>query len=68
MRNKNQTFVGQQHSTSTNAANQPFYLGKTTINQSFTVPTGYNAVTPGPVTVADGVTITVSDGSTWTVV
>jgi hypothetical protein len=68
MGNKNQTFVGQQHSTSVTAANQPFFLGKITIDQNFTVPTGQNAMTPGPVTVADGVTITVSDGSTWTVV
>jgi len=68
MRNKNQTFVGQQQSASTTAANQPFFLGKITINQNFSIPTGFNAVTPGPVTVADEVTVTVPDGSTWTVV
>ena len=45
-----------------------FFLSDTTINTSYTIPSGKNAMTAGPVTIADGVTITVPDGSTWTVV
>ena len=55
-------------STSTVSANMPFFLGSTTITTSYTIPTNYNAMTPGPVTISDGVTVTVPDGSTWTVV
>jgi hypothetical protein len=47
---------------------QIFWLNDVTITASYTVPTGKNAVTAGPVTINDGVTVTVSDGSVWTVV
>ena len=56
------------NSTSTVTANVPFYLANTTISANYTVPAGFNAMTPGPITISDGVTVTVSDGSTWTVV
>ena len=39
-----------------------------TINQSYTINAGHNAISGGPVTVADGVSVTVPDGSRWTVV
>jgi hypothetical protein len=55
-------------STSTVTAAVPFYLASTTITANYTVPSGFNAMTPGPITIADGVTVTVPDGSTWTVV
>lgn len=45
-----------------------FYLNNTTITTSYSIPSGSNALTAGPVTIADGVTITIPDGSTWTVV
>lgn len=45
-----------------------FYLNGQTINSNFTVPTGENAMSAGPVTIATGVVITVSTGSRWTVV
>lgn len=32
------------------------------------VPSGYNALSAGPVTIDDGVTVTISDGSTWSIV
>lgn len=47
---------------------QIFWLNDVTVTASYTVPTGKNAVTAGPVTINDGVTVTVSDGSVWTVV
>ena len=46
----------------------PFLLNKATITDSYTIPTGYNAVAAGPVVIADGITVTVPDGSVWTIV
>jgi hypothetical protein len=45
-----------------------FYLNDITINTNYTIPTAKNAGTFGPVTVASGVVVTVSSGSTWSVV
>lgn len=45
-----------------------FTLNSTTVTTSYTIPTGKNAVTAGPITIADGATVTISDGSTWVVV
>ena len=39
-----------------------------TISNDVTIETGKNALSVGPITVADGKTITVSDGSVWTIV
>lgn len=49
-------------------SDKAFYLNDITINNSYTIPTGQNAGTFGPVTVASGATVTVGSGSTWTVV
>ena len=45
-----------------------FWENDTTINSSYTIQTNKNALTAGPVTVANGVIVTVPNGSTWTVV
>jgi hypothetical protein len=45
-----------------------FYLNDQIISNNYTVPTGKNAMTAGPITIADGITVTVSDGSTWSIV
>lgn len=45
-----------------------FYLNDQTISTSYSIPSGQNAGTFGPVTVASGATVTVPSGSTWTVV
>lgn len=45
-----------------------FWENNTTIDASYAITTGKNAGTFGPVTIADGVTVTIPDGSTWTVV
>lgn len=39
-----------------------------TISSNYTIATGNNAVSAGPITIASGVTVTVPSGSTWTVV
>jgi hypothetical protein len=49
-------------------SNSAFFVNPTVINNSYTIPDGHNAMTAGPITVADNVTITVPVGSTWTIV
>lgn len=45
----------------------PIRLNPSRIAANFTVPTGYNATSTGPITVADGVAVTVSSGAAWSV-
>lgn len=53
----------------TGGAGNPFvYLNDNTITQNYTIPTNYNGLTAGPITINNGVTITVADGAVWTVV
>ena len=44
-----------------------FFVNPTTVSANYTIPTNYNAMTAGPITVNSGVTVTVPSGSTWTV-
>ena len=45
-----------------------FWENSTTITTSYTITNNYNAGTFGPVTVNNGVTVTVGSGETWTVI
>lgn len=45
-----------------------FYENDLTVDNDYTITTGKNAMSAGPVTVSTGVTVTVPTGSTWTVV
>lgn len=45
-----------------------FYLNDQSVNTSYNIPEGQNAMTAGEITIADGVLVTVPDGSTWTIV
>lgn len=45
-----------------------FYLNDQTVNNDYTVPANQNAMSAGPVTIANGKTVTVSNGAVWTVV
>ena len=45
-----------------------FFVNPTTVSENYTIPTNYNAMTAGVITVNSGVTVTVPSGSTWTVV
>lgn len=47
---------------------QIFFQNDLTVTASYTIPTGKNAGTFGPVTVDSGVTVTVPSGSVWSVV
>jgi hypothetical protein len=46
---------------------QMFYLNGQTVTTNYTIPSGQNAGTFGPITVNTGITVTVPSGSTWTV-
>jgi hypothetical protein len=45
-----------------------FYENDQTVNTNYTITTNKNAMTAGPITVANGVTVTIPNGSVWTVV
>ena len=47
---------------------QVFLETSTNVTEDYTITAGTNAVTGGPITVDDGVTVTVPDGSVWIVV
>lgn len=46
----------------------PIYENAQIITSNYTISAGSNAMSAGPITIADGVTVTVLDGSIWTVV
>jgi phage baseplate assembly protein gpV len=43
-------------------------VNSATVSANYTIPTGSNAMSAGAVTIADGITVTVSDGSNWVVI
>jgi len=45
-----------------------FVENNTTITADYTITTGKNAMTAGPITINNGVTVTVPNGSVWTVI
>ena len=47
---------------------QIFYLNGQTVTTNYSIPSGQNAGTFGPVTVNSGVTVTIPSGSTWSIV
>jgi hypothetical protein len=49
------------------AASNGLVLNATTVSASYTVASGYNAMSVGPVTVASGQSVTVSSGQRWLV-
>jgi hypothetical protein len=50
------------------SASNGIVVNSATISENYTIPSGSNGMSAGPVTVASGVTVTVPSGSTWTVV
>lgn len=48
--------------------NDLFWENATTITSNQTIPAGRNSGTFGPITIADGVTVTVETGATWSIV
>ena len=60
---------GQPPGTAQGGAGNPcFYENPTTVTTDYTITTGYNAMSAGPITVNAGVTVTVPTGSSWNIV
>ena len=49
-------------------ADNGIFVNANTVSTSYTIASGYNGLSAGPVTVNSGVTVTISSGSVWTVV
>lgn len=49
------------------AAPKGIQLFDQTIDTNFTIPSTKNALSVGPITIADGVTVTIEDGASWVV-
>jgi len=47
---------------------KPFFRNVPTIAADYTVTTNYNEMSIGPITINNGITVTVNSGATWTVV
>jgi uncharacterized protein YcfJ len=47
---------------------KPFFRNIPTISADYTVTTDYNEMSIGPITINNGITVTVNSGATWTVV
>ena len=48
-------------------SSQPIVQNKSVIDANVTVQSGYNAASVGPITIADGVTVTVENNANWSI-
>jgi hypothetical protein len=61
--------VGGASGGASGGAGNPFtYLNDQVVTQDYTIPVGKNAFSAGVITIAAGKTVTIPDGSTWTIV
>jgi hypothetical protein len=49
-------------------ADFPIQLNTQTISANYTIPSGYNGMSAGPITIANNVVVTIPDGSSWSIV
>jgi hypothetical protein len=49
-------------------ASNGIFVNGATVSTSYSIPSGSNAMSAGVITIANGVTVTVPDGSRWTVI
>lgn len=59
--------LGAQSAVEAAGVNPPIRLNPNVIAADFTVPANYNALSVGPMRIADGVTVSISTGSTWSI-
>ena len=55
-------------STLETKADFPIQLNTQTINANYTIPSGYNGMSAGPITIANNVVVTIPNGSSWSIV
>ena len=54
--------------TSFPGTNPPIFVNANTISSNATIGSGTNGLSSGPITIADGITVTVATGSRWVIV
>jgi hypothetical protein len=47
---------------------QVFVNNGQTVNYNYTIPSGQNSMSTGPISIASGVTVTISSGSVWAII
>lgn len=57
--------IGSSTSTASFAPGTPIYENTNTVNSTYTITAGSNALSVGPITIAAGNTITIPSGSRW---
>lgn len=62
------TYEDEGQAVYAGAGTAAIYLASNNITVNTTVPANYNGMTPGNITVANGITVTVATGSRWVVV
>jgi hypothetical protein len=53
--------------TATTSVAQPATLNSTTLNSNLAITAGYSAVSVGPISIANGVSVTIADGQKWVI-
>jgi len=48
-------------------ATTPFVVNSQTVSYSYVIPQGSSAMSTGPVSIANGVTVTIPSGSKWVI-
>jgi hypothetical protein len=43
-------------------------INEQTISENYNINSGYNGVSAGPITIANGITVTIASGSSWSIV
>lgn len=64
----NTEFVKRNGGATGGSTDKVFFLNDQVVTTDFTIPVGKNAITAGDVTIASGITVTISSGSKWSIV
>jgi len=56
-----------QAEISANEQDSPIRLNPRSITADFTIPSAYNATSAGPITISEGIAVTVQDNATWSI-
>lgn len=61
-------YVGQKPNEGGPPGNRILYENDQILKADYVIEGDKNAMTTGPITVADGVTVTISDGARWVII
>jgi hypothetical protein len=67
LRDASGNFAGNEITGQEMIADNGLFVNKLTIATSYSIPSGYSAMSTGPITVANGVSVTVPSGGKWVV-